>query len=112
MRRLKHPTQGGFRVSYFFCRLNPPRPSFANDMSHEERELMGAHFAYWTPLLEDGRVLVFGLVDDPTGPWGATIVNVDDEEAARALTDDDPVIRAGEGFHYDVFPMPNAVTAG
>ena len=98
-------------MAYYLCRLSPPRPSFAADMTDDERQLMGTHGAYWMDLLEQGRVVVFGLVGDPSGPWGVTVVRVDDESAARALTDDDPVIRQGEGFSYDVFPMPNAVAA-
>jgi hypothetical protein len=32
--------------SFFFCRLLPPRPSFALDMAPEEREIMQKHAAY------------------------------------------------------------------
>ncbi|HYF25964.1 MAG TPA: YciI family protein [Baekduia sp.] len=98
-------------MPHFFCRLNPPRPTFATDMTEAEQQLMAAHGEHWSRLLEDGRVVVFGVVGDPAGPWGVTIVEADDERAARAWTDADPVIARGDGFSYDVFPMPNAVTA-
>ena len=97
-------------MAYFLCRLNPPRPSFALDMSEEERALMEEHGAYWIGHMESDLVVVFGVVADPSAPWGAAILNVADEQAARALTAEDPVIVRGSGFAYDIFPMPNAVT--
>jgi uncharacterized protein len=96
-------------LPYFFCRLNPPRPSFALDMTDEERALMEEHGAYWTGHMENGKVVVFGVVGDPAGPWGASIVEVADEGTAQALTVEDPVIVRGDGFSYDIFSMPNAV---
>jgi hypothetical protein len=98
-------------VPYFLCRLTPPRPSFAADMSPDEQALMAEHGAYWTARLERGEVVVFGVVGDPAGTWGANVLDVEDESAARELTAGDPVIRRGEGFRYDVFAMPNAVAA-
>jgi len=97
-------------MAYFLCRLNAPRPSFAFDMTDEERALMGAHAGYWSSHLAEGRVVVFGLVAEPDAPWGVSVVRAEDEAAVRALTDADPVIQQGEGFRYDVFAMPNAVT--
>ena len=98
-------------MPFYFCRLNPPRPSFARDMSDRERQLMGEHGVYWSAELARGRVVVFGLVADPSGAWGTTIVEVEDQAAAEGLTNGDPVIQRGEGFSYDIFPMPNAVRA-
>ena len=98
-------------MTHFLCRLNPPRPTFAADMSPEELELMGEHGVYWSGHLREGRSLIFGVVDDPTGTWGVTIIEVDDEATARRLTREDPAIRSGRGFSYDILAMPNAVTA-
>ena len=98
-------------MAYFLCRLNPPRPTFALDMTDAEMALMGEHGVYWTRLMEQGCVAVFGVVMDPDRTWGMTIVDVDDEPAARALTDGDPVVRQGDGFGYDVMAMPNAIVA-
>src|SRR3712207_3920099 len=99
-------------MPYFLCRLTPPRPSFAADMTPDEQALMGEHFAYWNPPLESGELVVLGVVADPDGAWGVSVVNVADESAARELAAGDPVVVRGEGFHYDVFAMPNAVAAG
>ena len=93
----------------FFCRLNPPRPSFAMDMSPEEAELMQEHAEHWRGAMGRGEVVAFGLVADPNGPFGIGILQTDDEAAARTFTDADPVIRSGRGFRYDVLPMPFGV---
>ena len=98
-------------MPHFLCRLNPPRPTFAVDMTDEELALMGEHGVHWSGHLERGDALLFGLVADPAGPWGAAVVEADDEAAARGLTDGDPVIVRGEGFSYDVLAMPNVVVA-
>ena len=93
----------------FFCRLNPPRPTFAGDMTAEERELMRSHADYWKRAMSEGRIVAFGLVADPAGPYGVGIVQFDDEDAVRAFTAADPVITSNRGFRYDVLPMPFGV---
>lgn len=50
------------------------------DMTAEEREVMQRHVSYWTSLLDEGRVIVFGPVFDPKGDYGAGVVSVDNEE--------------------------------
>ena len=93
----------------FFCRLNPPRPSFAMDMSPEEAALMQRHAEHWREAMGRGEVVAFGLVGDPRGPFGIGILQVEDEAAAHAFTGADPVIVADRGFRYDVLPMPFGV---
>jgi len=90
---------------FFFFKLLPPRPSFTQDMTEAERELMERHAAYWQVLLNRGSVLVFGPVFDPKGPYGAGIAAFEDEAAARAFAAHDPVIKADCGFTYDICPM-------
>jgi uncharacterized protein len=40
--------------------LNPPRPTFMQDMTDEERAIMQKHIGYWNTLLSEGKVLGFG----------------------------------------------------
>ena len=79
----------------FVFRLVAPRPTFALDMTDEEREVMGRHAAYWQPLIEAGQMVVFGPVLDSTGSWGLGVVVADDEEELRAFAADDPVVNSG-----------------
>jgi hypothetical protein len=94
-------------MQHFFFKLLPPRPSFAADMSADERALMDGHVGYWEPEL--GRaVLVFGPVFDPLGIFGCGITRFADDAAARAFAAGDPAIRADCGFHYEIHPMQAA----
>ena len=82
-------------VSTFVFRLICPRPSFALDMSDEEREIMGRHAAHWQPLIDSGQMVVFGPVLDDMGSWGLGVVETDDEQELRALAASDPVVTTG-----------------
>jgi uncharacterized protein YciI len=64
-------------------------------MTDEERELMGRHAAYWQPLVDSGRMVVFGPVLDSTGSWGLGVVEAEDEDELRAFAAGDPVVSAG-----------------
>jgi len=79
----------------FVFRLIAPRPTFALDMSDEEREVMGRHAAHWQPLVESGRMVVFGPVLDSTGSWGLGVVEADDEDELRAFAANDPAVTSG-----------------
>ena len=96
---------------YFLCRLLAPRPSFPFDMSEEEAAVMGEHVAYWTEHLKAGRAIVFGPVADPKGAWGLGVLRLADEDAVRAIEANDPAIKSGKGFRYEVLPMLDAVVA-
>jgi putative intracellular protease/amidase/uncharacterized protein YciI len=95
-------------MPFFFCRMNPPRSDFAHTMTDAERALMGEHAVYITGLQQEGSVVLFGRVDDPRGRWGLGILECADEAAARAIAANDPVVRSGKGFSYDIAPMLEA----
>ena len=82
-------------MSTFAFRLIAPRPTFAQDMTEGEREVMGRHAAHWQPYIDDGRMVVFGPVLDGTGSWGLGVVEADSEEELRAFAAEDPVVTTG-----------------
>ena len=82
-------------MATFVFRLIAPRPNFALDMTDEEREIMGRHAAYWQPLIDDGRMVVFGPVLDATGSYGLGVVEADDEDELRAFAAGVPVVTTG-----------------
>lgn len=90
----------------YFLKLNPPRPSFATDMSDEERTIMQKHVAYWAPYVNDGTVIVLGPVMDPKGIYGIAVLRVESEEYLQQLMAKDP---ANGLNHYEFYPM-RAVT--
>jgi uncharacterized protein YciI len=85
------------RMSTFVFRLNAPRPTFALDMTDEERDIMGRHAAYWQPFIDSGQMVIFGPVLDTTGSWGLGVVEADDEDELRAFAASDPVVITGTG---------------
>jgi uncharacterized protein len=81
-------------VTTFVFRLQAPRPTFALDMSEEERQIMVRHAAYWQPLIDSGQMVIFGPVLDASGSWGLGVVEADDEDELRAFAAGDPVVPA------------------
>ena len=79
----------------FVFRLKAPRPTFALDMTDEEREIMGRHAAHWQPYIDSGQMVIFGPVLDTTGSWGLGVLEAEDEEELRAFAAADPVVATG-----------------
>jgi uncharacterized protein len=84
-------------MSTYVFRLKAPRPTFALDMSDEERVIMARHADHWRPLVESGQMVIFGPVLDSGGTWGLGVVEADDEEELRAFAAQDPVVTTGTG---------------
>jgi uncharacterized protein len=79
----------------FVFRLKAPRPTFALDMTDEEREIMHRHAAYWQPFIDSGQMVIFGPVLDTTGSWGLGVVEAEDEDELRTFAAGDPVVTSG-----------------
>ena len=89
---------------HLFLKLIPPRPTFAADMTDEERSLMQQHVAHIHPFFEDGSVLAYGPVLAPDGTFGMAILDVPDIAAAETLIKNDPSVIAGLN-RYEIYPM-------
>ncbi|RYZ47594.1 MAG: hypothetical protein EOP49_20930 [Sphingobacteriales bacterium] len=87
---------------FYSLRLIPSRPDFAFTMTDDEKEIMGEHVAYWTELMNRGKVYAFGPVMDPKGPYGLGIVAVDSEEEVKEIMAKDP---AGRINNYECLQM-------
>jgi uncharacterized protein YciI len=77
-------------------------------MTDEERAMMLEHASYWREQMERGKVLLFGPVADPEGPWGLGVVKAQSEEEVRTFEAGDPAIQSGRGFSYKTLPMLQA----
>ncbi len=86
--------------------LNPPRPTFMQDMSNEERGIMQKHVGYWNDLMQKGKVLAFGPVLDPKGAYGLGIVEVENEEEVKTMIANDPA----NGLNNYEYYLMKAVT--
>jgi len=83
---------------YFLAKLIPPRPSFAMDMTAEERQVMMDHGAYLRNYVEAGTVIVMGPVLDPAGSWGLAVFEASSDDVVRSITARDPTVLSGLGF--------------
>jgi len=89
-------------MAHYFLKLVPCRPTFALDMTAGEREIMQQHVAYWQSIMQQGKVVVFGPVMDPKGPYGMGIVDADDENAIRTFIAGDPASAINT---YEFYPL-------
>ncbi|ADL50829.1 YciI family protein [Clostridium cellulovorans] len=80
---------------HYILKSLPTRPTFPQDMTAEEREIMQQHITYWEDKAEKGIAIVFGPVFDPKGGYGLGVIEVDEEEQVHALIKDDPAVKAG-----------------
>jgi uncharacterized protein len=88
----------------FLYRLLPPRPTFTQDMSQAEAEVMERHFGYWQDLMRRDVAVAYGPVLDPADPWGLGLLDVEDAHDARAIGEGDPAVQSGT-CSYEVVPM-------
>ena len=84
-------------------------------MTDQEREVMRSHAQYWQPLVDAGRMVVFGPVLDDGGSWGLGVVEADDEEEIRTFAAGDPAVTTGTatltvGTMLAGFVRPRSIT--
>ena len=89
---------------HFMLRSTPPRTTFHQDMTVEERNIMLKHIAYWTDKQNQGIVLVFGPVLNPSAPHGLAVIEVENEAQVPKLIAEDPAEIAGI-MTTEFFPM-------
>ena len=96
----------------YYAKLHGPRPDFARTMTPAEMKLMMEHGAYLRGFAEKRWAVAFGPVADPAGAFGVGLWEVPDEVDVAALCAEDPTIKSGLGFRYEIHPMPVLVTRG
>jgi len=97
--------------THWVFRLIPPRPTFDQDMTETEREVMIRHADYWREIAETGRMVVYGPVRDDTGAWGLGVFEASDDDEARSLVHGDPAVTSGMST-VEVGPMLAAIVRG
>ena len=74
--------------------IHAPRDDFAATMTDEEITVWGVHFERFERLLAEGTIVLVGPTLGPVNT-GIAIFEAPDEEAARRIMDEDPVIAGG-----------------
>jgi uncharacterized protein YciI len=89
----------------FLLRIEPTRAGFTlQNMTADEARLASQHVQYLSSLLDSGKLSLAAQVFDPKGLWGIVIVDAPDAEAARALLDGDPMVKA-KMFRGEAIPL-------
>ena len=89
---------------HYLFKLIPPRATFPQDITAEERALMDEHSNYFKRQFEAGKVLLYGPVWVPGGAFGLEILEVADEAEARQLGENDPSVLGGMN-RWEIYPM-------
>jgi uncharacterized protein YciI len=89
-------------MPHYFLKLNPRRPTFAQDITDQERAIMQQHIAYWGDLMNKGVVVVYGPVIDPKGVYGMGVIEAESEQHVQELTQNDPAATIND---YEYYPM-------
>jgi uncharacterized protein len=87
---------------HFALKLIPCRPTFSQDMTPKERDIMMEHITYWKDLMEKDKVIVFGPVMDPKGTYGLGVIEAENEEEVKAFIAGDPATKINT---YEFYPM-------
>jgi uncharacterized protein YciI len=74
--------------------IHPPRENFAATMTDEERQVWDVHFERFERMLAEGTLILAGPTLGRVNT-GIAIIEAPDEEAARKLMEEDPVIAGG-----------------
>lgn len=94
---------------HFFFKLIPPRPTFPQDMTDDERRLMDEHSRYFQEHFSAGRLLLYGPVMATGGAFGLAVLEVDNEGEARRFGEGDPSVKAGLN-RFEIHPMRVSAT--
>jgi len=87
---------------YYALYLIPSRADFAQTMTEDERAIMMRHVAYWTEIMEQGKVIAFGPVLDPQEVYGLGIISAENEQEVRDFIAKDPAAKINK---YEYYPM-------
>jgi len=74
--------------------IHPPRERFAETMTDEERDVWAVHFERLQRLFAEGTIVLVGPTLGPVNT-GIAVFEAPDEEAARRIMDEDPVLSGG-----------------
>ncbi len=102
----------GQAMKAYYSKLHAPRADFAQTMTPREIKLMQEHGAYLRGYANRGWAVAFGPVADSQGHFGVGLWETPDEVDVAAILAEDPVIKSGTGFRYELHPMPGLVTRG
>ena len=82
------------RMAEWIYFIHPPRTDFAATMTDAEKQVWAEHAARLQRLLDEGTLIVAGPTLGPVNT-GIAVFEAEDEQAARAIMDSDPIAASG-----------------
>jgi uncharacterized protein YciI len=61
-------------------------------MNDDEKSVMQQHMQYWANLTDQRNAIVYGPVFDPAGVFGMAVIEVDTDDEARNISEQDPAV--------------------
>lgn len=80
-------------MNQYLIQYRPPRTTFPDDASSEEKTAVGHHFEYLKSLRERGALILAGRTEDAS--IGLFIFEAENEKAAEEIMKNDPAVQAG-----------------
>ena len=96
--------------NHFYIVIKPYRQDFLTNPKAEEDDIMSDHFHYLKSLLEQKKLFLAGPTLIPEDPFGIIILEVETEEEAKKLLENDPSIRLGIQKIVDFRPIRLSLT--
>jgi uncharacterized protein YciI len=91
------------RVAEWIYFIHPPRRDFAVTMTDVEKRVWAEHAARLERLLAEGTLILAGPTLGPVNT-GIAVFEAEDEQAARAIMDGDPISASGLA-HLELRPF-------
>jgi len=98
------------KKNHFYTVIKPYRQDFLTNPKAEEDDIMSDHFHYLKSLLEQKKLFLAGPTLIPEDPFGIIILEVESEEEAKNLLENDPSIRSGIQKIVDFRPIRLSLT--
>ena len=80
-------------MGHYLIRYRPPRETFIDDITDEERTVIEQHFVYLQKLMDEGKLVMAGRTDD--AELGISVICVETDEEASIIMGNDPAVKAG-----------------
>jgi uncharacterized protein YciI len=87
------PATVRLQMSTYVCQLKRTRPTFPEDATPEELDILADHWRRLQRLHAEGTVTYVGRCEDLA--FAITVFSADSDESAHTLAFDDPCVRAG-----------------
>lgn len=99
----QHKAEPAFKMVEFHMALLKRGSQWTAKQTPQKKELHAQHFAYFTSLLESGKAVIGGPLDDDGEIRGLYVLRAKSASEARAWADADPAVKAG---HFSVEMHP------